>query len=403
MLAELIPKLAGMDQKRFRYKPRPSNAGPERCLRSMVYNALGVEPKPLPGRSILVMDDSSWHEELSIDWINKSAYYVHDQQRGVNCLEIPGSPFLPEHTCSDKHDDSGKLTFKGCGMLVPAGWTHGHIDGIVREPLSNPKGREHVLEHKAVSHARFESLETGEDFPDDYICQTCLYDNALRKVYGDELGYAILLVKNKNNARYLEYHIYYDPANDSALVELYVVEFNDDGFPVLTPKKTEDYGCLLGAVRAKFEEVDRLYLAKTLPKRQYGADDWQCSYCGWSQYCWLEYQEEMAKRADKVELSTDVIAGVIRWKHELSKARLDIEEQEDKIKEAIRTELVEKGGKTAIAGDYYVELLPAVREELDKTMIPAEILEKATTKKPYEKLNVKKIKMPATGKRGTKK
>ena len=99
MLAELIPQIAGQDQRKFKYRPRPSNAGPERCIRAMVYSALGIEPKPLPGRSILIMDDSSWHEELSADWINKSVYKLHSRQMGVNCLELD-SPFLKsEYTC----------------------------------------------------------------------------------------------------------------------------------------------------------------------------------------------------------------------------------------------------------------------------------------------------------------
>jgi len=83
MIADIIPKLAEFEREDWKYKPRPSNAGPERCIWQMVYHGLEAPKEPLPGRALLVFDDSSWHEELTAGWIRKSAYKLHSEQMKV--------------------------------------------------------------------------------------------------------------------------------------------------------------------------------------------------------------------------------------------------------------------------------------------------------------------------------
>lgn len=378
MLAEIIPEVAGMDSKRWTYKPRPSQAGPERCKRAMVYHALGIEAKPLPGRSVLVMDDSSWHEDLSIDWINKSAYKVHSQQMGLNCLELK-SPFLKkEHICKGKN----------CGMKVPANMIHGHIDGIVKE-LTNI---EHLFEHKAVSTRSFEAFETGEVVPYDYVAQCCMYEIELRRLLEKDLSYTILLIKNKNNARYMEYHISYDDQEDIASIEINIVVYVE-GHPQLEFVREAYMENVVKGIIYKFQEVDKYYLEKKLPKRQYDIDSWHCDYCGWSEYCLKEYAKEIENRKDKIELSEPIIKAIIDMKARISKERLSLEKQEKKIKEETKIEMFEKNGKLAVAGGWLVELNPATSTKLNKELIPKEILKKATTETLYEKLNFKKIKI----------
>ena len=88
MLADLIPKLAVMGAKPEQpYRPRPSSAGPERCIRQMVFHGLKIPRDPLPGRALLFFDDSSWHEELTADWLRTSAYKVHSEQMEVEQVD----------------------------------------------------------------------------------------------------------------------------------------------------------------------------------------------------------------------------------------------------------------------------------------------------------------------------
>ena len=85
MLADVIIKVAGMEGKeRGEYYPRPSLSGPERCIRQMVYWASGIkEDKKMGDRFQMTIDDSSWHETLTGDWLQKTAFKLHSEQMEV--------------------------------------------------------------------------------------------------------------------------------------------------------------------------------------------------------------------------------------------------------------------------------------------------------------------------------
>lgn len=168
MLAELIEKIAGFEVKESSYYPRPSLAGPERCLRQLVYMARGVPSKKKEDRFHLVLDDSSWHEELTLDWLRKSAFKVHSEQLEVECGNViwQGQPF----------------TLKG------------HIDAIVTDLM----GKDYLLEHKAINHFSFQKY-LEKQYPIDYLTQCCLYIVGLQKL-NPEIKDGILLIKNKNTA-----------------------------------------------------------------------------------------------------------------------------------------------------------------------------------------------------------
>ena len=140
MLAEKIQYIAEINQEPMRpYRPRPSNAGPERCARCLVYHAMGVPPKPLPGRAILKMKDSAYHENITAGWLEGGELKPHSKQMGLNCISLQ-SPFLKEPRVCDI-----------CEMSVPAYTMHGHIDWLVTEPC----GVIHLTEHKALRASSF--------------------------------------------------------------------------------------------------------------------------------------------------------------------------------------------------------------------------------------------------------
>lgn len=391
MLIEIIDKIAEDELRErgdLRYKPRPSNAGTEKCIRAQVYAGLDFDAKPLGGRFAQVLDDSSWHEELSLDWISKSVYKVHSRQLGINCIKF-NSPLLKERFCEDIKKD-GKIVFKGCGIYVPAGTVHGHIDALI----TCPDGSEILFEHKAVSHGVFERLGNG-DLPTDYVTQCCLYYKGLTELLDKNLKFAMLFVKNKNNARKIEYHIYYNCDTDSATVELY--KKSDEG--KLIPGGTWDMKNIIQNALFRWGEIDKYVAAKTLPRRRFDVDDWQCSYCRYGNYCWTEYQKEIKGRKDLIELAPETVTEIIRLKNSVSKNRIELEKEEAKIQLLILDEMVEKGGTKAIAAGYEINLVQFESRHCDKKLIPAEILEKyntaselATTKTIVEKVTFKKIK-----------
>ena len=146
MLAELIPKIAAMEaaeKEPGKYYPRPSLAGPERCIRQMMYWGMDTPQEKAGDRMWLVFNDSSWHEELTADWIRKTAFRLHSEQMKV------------------KHD-----------------FLTGHIDGIATDILNIDR----LWEHKAINHFSFEKYWNGKDgeLPLDNICQSCIYCKGLQ-------------------------------------------------------------------------------------------------------------------------------------------------------------------------------------------------------------------------------
>lgn len=265
MISDLIPKLAEFEREDdHEYFPRPSCAGPERCIRQMVYWGMKAPRQPLPGRSLLVFDDGNWHEELTKDWLRKSAYQVHSDQ-------------MP-------------ITVSGHQYGRPGIVLHGHIDFILTDPL----GKDTLVEHKAINHFTWQKYAEG-DLPLDYLTQAALYFAGFHGINPD-LREGLLLVKNKNTAQYLELALDYDFKADCLTVAHVLTSTGE--------KKQLDRqfpGIILAAF-AKFGQVDDLLKAKTLPPRQYDMDHWRCSYCQWGATCWATYGEEFAAMATGADI-----------------------------------------------------------------------------------------------------
>jgi len=89
----------------------------------------------------------------------------------------------------------------------------GHIDGIVTDLLNN----DYLWEHKAINHFSWQKYWDGA-IPYDYVSQCCIY---LRGLHADNpnIQRAILLLKNKNTAAYMEFIIFYNYDQDVAVIE----------------------------------------------------------------------------------------------------------------------------------------------------------------------------------------
>jgi hypothetical protein len=256
-LASIIKKIAAMEaEEQFQaWKPRLSAMGHwERCLRQDCYHSQGYKPDKLSERSYLTMDDSSWHEELTFDWLRKGAVKVHSEQ-----LEINKSGFT------------------------------GHIDCLIT--LMN--GETILVEHKAVNRYSFDRILKGY-LPLDYITQVCHYlcSHELRAL---NVGSAILLMKCKDTARYLNFQVAYNHDKDSGMVELRE-EYSGNG---------ELQWIIQGLFHKSWNEQSEIKVHKefnTLPERPYRkGEDWQCDYCRYASYCWANYEYEVLGRDKRVE------------------------------------------------------------------------------------------------------
>ncbi len=344
MLADLLIKIAGMTAKpEAEYRPRPSSAGPERCLRQLVYKALGTPGKPTGDRFIMVLDDSSWHEELTADWIRKSAFQLLDQQREVVC---------------------GTTIHRGKPYEVA-----GHIDGLIRDL----GGVDRLWEHKAVNHFSFERMLKGE-YPLDYLTQCVLYLTGLK------LKEAVLLVKNKNTSAYLEYLMSYDGGGD-VLTILHVM--GSDGTYLSGP--VEIPGLYANAFK-RFEIVEAYRANGELPPRQYDrTSDWQCSYCQYSEVCYEGYEQEFSP--DAVPLEGAALAAAEEYK-EVAATLNSLEKRKESLRKVLKDYLISKSAAKARGNGTLVSLSFQKRKATDTKLIPPDVLAAAQTNKTIEVLKV---------------
>lgn len=378
MLADILGGIAKQERPASpsRYYARPSFAGPERCLRQLVYMAHGVDGASRPGRATLTLDDSSWHEELTADWTAKSLYQVHSRQMPVE-IPAPGlNPYSVQcESCS---------TIRGTATPIPPGVLHGHLDWIVTDPL----GRDTIVEHKAINRYGFDRCLKGM-VPLDYITQGCLYLRGARRLQPQITG-VLILIKCKDTARYLEYQVAYDDASDTATVERMVQSHGDA--PAIETLIGMVLPAITGTAIARLLSVQAYQHDGTLPARPYElGTDFPCGYCPFEGPCWEGYAREFAALADEQALDAEV-ADLARYYLETSAHVSEVEKEREALRTKIRGLLEAQGVKGGTAGEYLV--LRAVRERTvwDEEKIPAPIAAVAKQKKPYEVLQIRRRK-----------
>lgn len=368
MLAEILPKLAAMEAEEDRpYYPRPSLASPEgegkdeRCL---VYWGLGIPKSPMPGRAILTMDDSSWHEILTADWINKSTYKLHSSQMAVE-FKTEGLT-IPSFFC------------KSCNKEIPKqDKLHGHIDGIITDML----GIDRLWENKAINHFTFNNYWQGM-MPIEYFTQVGIYHNALTEVIPD-IKEVLLLIKNKNTAQFIEYLIGIE--KDKFIIKEITHSNGDKKEPC-----TEFNGLIESAIN-KFKRVDEYIKKKTIPKRGYEINTWKCEYCQYYEHCYQNYKEEFEALTTDAVLEGE-ITDLAKYYLETNMHIKEMEKEKDELNKKIKIILEEKGISSGRAGDYIIKNQLIERKSIDSEKIPIEVFDRYSEKITYTQLRINKAK-----------
>lgn len=344
MLAALIPKLAeAAPSEEHEYSARPSLAGPERCLRQLVYFAGHTRPdKDLPGRSLLVFDDGKWHEELTLDWLRTSAYQVHSEQMEVT---------------------------------LPYPMSKGHIDALVTDLM----GRDYLLEHKGLNHFSFQRYVDGA-LPLDYLTQGSFYVSGIRDAGYDVAGGGLLLIKNKNTSSFLEISFDVDKAGHT------IVTGRETSAGDPFPTDPIDCGPLIADAMSRFRSVSEHVMRQDLPARM-AHGSWQCGYCRWESTCWQGYERAVEQRVAIVD-GDDALAEAVRI-YRLAKAA---EKEGEKAKEIIRLWLDERDARGAAGAWGRVIRTVQKRETLDRSKIPPDILRCATKQTTSDVIRIQEAK-----------
>jgi hypothetical protein len=321
MLSRIITKVAGMTkEKRQKYYPRPSSAGPERCIRQMTYHSRGIpEDSEMGDRFVIVLNDSSFHEDLTADWVRKTAFQLSSEQMEVEGPLVLGKPLK------------------------------GSIDGVITDLL----GIDRLWEHKAINHFQFQKYWGGM-WPMDYIAQCCIYILGLRKV-NPEINQAVLLIKNKNTSQYMDMVIEYDEEADTAKV--IEMEKSSGEVVVMKDKPIVEIHGVVGSAVAKFEEIDRHTKAETLPDRPHdNPDEFPCSYCSWLQTCWEGYEEEFDRLTDDLQLEEEWY-NTCKYYLETDMHYANYRDERQELREQILDTLKGQGARSGRIGPYAVKIM----------------------------------------------
>ncbi|HAV42571.1 TPA: hypothetical protein DCX15_00940 [bacterium] len=350
MLAEILHRIAGEDSGHSSYRPRASLAGPERCSRQLTYWRMGKDSRPLPGRAVMVLDDSSWHEELTKNWIRKTAFSLHSEQMPI------------------------EVKWEGFDFSIK-----GSIDGIITDITD----QEYLFEHKAVNHFSFNDYAQGKKIPLDYITQCCVYLRGINEVMPIEK--AILLIKNKNTAQFCEYLLSYSLPNDLCRLE----RLWDSRRGLVPASLSLEFPNVVKNAFDKFQEVEDSFNNKTLPPRQYSKSSWRCEYCPFEEVCWEDYEKELislVKGREEIEDAEDLCAYYL----EVSSNHQELGKEKEELRDKIIKILREKGVAEGIAGRYIVRQIIAEISRIDhdllRTLIDPDILEKAKKEVFQERL-----------------
>ena len=284
MIADILPDLANFQRQDYLtriangtqqpnpYRPRPSNGA---CLREQTYRGRHYPERIVKRHLQLILDDSSWHEELTFQWLAGSPYHLHSQQMGIT---IPGAL-----TWVDPSQPPNRCSIPSCRELIHPQDIHGHIDGMITNTMELTRLDDYLIEHKAIGDFFFTKLITGKEWPTEYFIQIIQYLRGLQQ-WIPILNQAILLIKNKNNAHYLEFHVTYDTLSDTLKVNATVdseghhIQFPDETMPTFTG--------LFQTALTRFQTVATHIRDETLPDRPYEPEDFHCQHCSFQPECW---------------------------------------------------------------------------------------------------------------------
>jgi hypothetical protein len=384
MIVDLIPRIAAEEAKREgdrgAWRPRCSSAGTERCIRAEVYRSLGQSAAPLPGRTVLVFDDGDWHEELTLNWLRKSAFTVHSEQMAVSPCFVPGSH--RGYKCSV------------CEQDVEEDAVHGHIDAIVTDPM----GVDYVLEHKSASRFSFARWATGHEIPWDYVTQAAFYVYGSRQIGTDVDRRAIIVIKNKDTSAYLEIVVLcptkIGPGEEPTVVESITVMEGEKRVDVAVIEEHRERKGLLQAAVDRWTDIVRHRDTKHLPDRPFAFGFWRCDWCMFARTCWDGYIESASNPAASRPVAlTGEDADLARACAAASANAAAAEKVAKQLKEEMKVRLMALGARSATCADddqvYSVGLAMRSRKGIDKEKIPDAVMERAETISHFEVLSVK--------------
>jgi hypothetical protein len=352
MFADLILGLAHLGLKPTSYRPRPSLAGPERCLRQLVYKGRGTPEPPVGRRLAMVFEDGHQHEETTLTFLKHSLFVLVAEQLPITIHNaFPWRSQYPDYRCPECSKAQGQ------DIRIPATDLHGHLDGLLKGLL----GTIYLLEHKAVVSHYFRRYWEEEQTPLDYFTQIVMYLRGLNEE-GCPVTQGALVIKNKDTGAILEYEFHYDYAEDLLTVTAIIKA------PGHEYKKVQHlhHRLYFNAID-RFETVDRHVTEQTLPARLDDMDDIRCQYCPHADHCWENIQP--AALTEHISIPETLRSDAEEF-ITLDQQLTPLEHRHKELKDKIKPALIAMDVAEATVGQHLLVLSKCTSTRLDESRLP---------------------------------
>lgn len=355
MFAELILGAAQLGLRTDdTYRARPSMAGPERCLRQMVYKSRGLEEDRFSSRLAVIFLDGVAHETVTFDILKTTLLQIHSEQRPINLhgvLEwMEGQPPYRCSVCSAAQQTN---------VMIPATTLHGHLDALARDLTDT----EYLVEHKGLVSHIFKRLWDQEKEPLDYLTQCVIYFRGLYEE-GLTIDKGALLVKNKDTGAYLELELEYDYTEDRLHIPSIIRS------PNLQESYDRTYTGLFHTAIEKFRQVHHHTVDQTLPDRLTDSDDVRCQYCPFLDLCWEDYTR--SPLTEHIRLPEGLVAVANEWiqlDRELKPKNARLDELNDQLKQALQS----LSAKEAVTDTDLIRIESSTQTRVDQKKIPTSL------------------------------
>lgn len=377
MFAETILGVAQLGIHPSPYRPRPSSAGPERCMRQLVYKGRGV-PEPPPGRRLaMIFRDGHTHEDTSLEFLRQSLFQIHGEQRAINIpLAYPWREDKPDYRCPECSAAAGRPIF------IKATTLHGHIDALATTIM----GETYLFEHKAVVSHFFQRYWEEEKTPYDYFTQITMYLRGLHEE-GLNVTAGALVIKNKDTGAMLEFEFQYEYDSDTFTITAIL---RAPGSERKTVHQTHQ-GLYHQAIE-KFRQIDTYIANEQLPERLESDDDIRCQYCPYLDLCWDGYQ--MPALTERL-IIPDALKSTAKAFIELDQQLGPLEKQHKELKDTLKAALVERQVLEAFVDDQILVLTKGSQKRLDDKRLPIMLKEHFSRTIDTLKLTIKSA-LPTT-------
>ncbi len=371
MFAELILGIAQLGLKPTAYRPRPSLAGPERCLRQLVYKGRNVPEPPVGRRLAMIFEDGHRHEDTSLKFLKDSLFVLEGQQRPVTIRNaFPWRAQHPDYRCHECSSAPGQ------DVWIPATALHGHLDALLR----GLDGTRFLLEHKSVVSHYFQRYWEETQTPLDYFTQVVMYLRGLHEE-GCPVTDGALVIKNKDTGAILEFEFQYDYGNDLFTVTAII---KAPGHEYKAVRHT--YSRLYFDAVSRFEQVDRHIHEHTLPERLDDRDDIRCQYCPHVDHCWDSVEAitltEQARIPENLKAEAEEFIA-------LDRQRTPIEKRYKELKDKLKPALIKLHLKEAAVGSDLLVLTASHTTKLDEARLPVALKKHFSRSQEVVRMSIK--------------